>query len=61
MAMTNKVTRSFYDGDLKNMARQEFRCSGWSTYSESPYAIYKKEMEGADDKQERNYVRPKIL
>lgn len=45
MAMTNKVTRSFYDGDLKNMARQEFAAKGWKTYSESPYAIYKKKLD----------------
>lgn len=38
---------NFFEGDFKRMIRDDFKIKGWKTYSESPYAEYKRRVEDA--------------
>lgn len=44
-----KGIQQFTDNDYKRMAQSNFKCTGWQTYSQSPYAQYKKMTEGLND------------
>lgn len=51
-----KAHKVFDDYELKKMSESNFRPSGWHSYSESPYAQYKKQMDAikgeSDDSKE---------
>ncbi len=44
---SRKISMNFFEGDFKRMIRDDFKVKGWKTYSESPYAEYKRRIEDA--------------
>ena len=56
----SKVTKTFYEGDLKMMSNSGVRGS-WTNYNESPYKTHIKGLEGVYGKQKRIVAGSKVL
>lgn len=56
----SKVTKTFYEGDLKTMANSNVRCT-WTDYENSPYKAHINGLEQIYGKQKRVVAGSKVL